>query len=398
MTRVAHVLARDAETAPQGKPAKSVIMLWLAGGPSQLETFDPHPGANIAGGTKAIKTAVDDIQLAAGFEQLADRMADVSLVRSLTSKEGDHERGTYMVMTGYRPDPTVVHPSLGAIACHNFSAAGIEIPRHVSILNTPWPARGGYLGPEYDAFQIGDPRGPLPDVKARVKPKRLETRYGNLDVVERAFARGRAQAVNRTRHAETIQAARTMMTSEQLKAFDIAEEPRELQDRYGDTPFGRGCLVARRLIEQGVRCVEVTLRGWDSHASNHETHTELVGVLDPAFATLIDDLKAHELLDETVILCGGEFGRTPKINRLDGRDHWPHNFSFALAGGGIRGGRVVGESDPEGSEKVVDEQKVANIHATVLEALGIKYAEEIITPIGRPLKLSDGKAIEKLLV
>ncbi|MCA9245866.1 MAG: DUF1501 domain-containing protein [Planctomycetales bacterium] len=398
MTRVADVLAQEAESAPRGKPAKSIILLWLAGGPSQLETFDPHPGKDIAGGTKAIGTSVREVQLAAGFDQLAERMEHVSLVRSLVSKEGDHERGTYNLMTGYRPDPTVLHPSLGAIACHQLSDSGVEIPRHVSILNTPWPARGGYLGPQHDAFQIGDPRGPLPDVKARVLGKRLERRNENLNVVESAFARGRTRAASATRHVETVKAAQTMMTSEQLKAFDIEEEPADLKRRYGDSPFGRGCLVARRLIEQGVRCVQVTLRGWDSHANNHETHTELVAMLDPAFATLIDDLRDRELLEETVVLCGGEFGRTPKINGLGGRDHWPHNFSFALAGGGIRGGRIVGQTDPEGTEKVVEAQQVADLHATVLKALGIDYAKEIITPISRPLRLSDGEPIEKLLV
>ena len=398
MTRVADVLARDAESTPGGKPAKSIILLWLAGGPSQLETFDPHPGTNIAGETKAIDTSVKGIQLAAGLEQLAEQMQHVSLVRSLTSKEGDHERGTYTVMTGYRPDPTVTHPSLGAIACHQLPGTNVEIPRHVSILSTPWTGRGGYLGPENDSFQVGDPRGPLPDVKPRVKDERSQRRNANLGVIENAFSQGRSAAIMRTRHTETVTAAQTMMTSEQLKAFDIADESSKLKQRYGDTPFGRGCLVARRLIQQGVRCVQVSLRGWDSHANNHETHTELLTTLDPAFATLIDDLRQRGLLEETVVLCGGEFGRTPKINPLGGRDHWPHNFSFALAGGGIRGGRVIGETDPAGGQEVAEGHNIADLHATVLKTLGIEYAKEIITPIERPLRLSEGEPISKLLV
>lgn len=188
-----------------------------------------------------------------------------------------------------------------------------------------------------------------------------------------------------------------MMTSAQLRAFEISDEPVAVRAKYGDTPFGRGCLAARRLVEQGVRCVEVTLAGWDSHANNHGTHAQLLQILDPAFAALIQDLRERELLDRTVVLCGGEFGRTPRINPLDGRDHWPHGFSMALAGGGLRGGQVIGETDPEGGKHVADPRGVADIHATVLSALGIGPADEEISPAGRPVKLSEGAVIESLL-
>ena len=202
-----------------------MILLWLSGGPSQLETFDPHPGTTIAGGTKAIATAGKDIQLAEGFEQLADRMGSVTLIRSMVSKEGDHERGTYMMKTGYRPDPTVEHPSIGAICCHELPAGRTDIPRHISILTGRWPSRGGYLGGEYDAFLVDDPRGKLPDVSAPVPGPRELARVNDLDVVERAFARGRRAVVQATLHRETLARARVMMTSEQLKAFDVSQEP-----------------------------------------------------------------------------------------------------------------------------------------------------------------------------
>ncbi len=178
LTPVGELLAQQAERGRE--PARSVILLWLAGGPSQLETFDPHPDSKIAGGTKAIATASKAIQLADGFGHLAEVMDHVSVVRSLVSKEGDHERGTYLMKTGYRPDPTVEHPSIGAICCHELPSGGTEIPRHVSILPGHWPSRGGFLGGEYDAFQVGDPSRPLPDVSNRVDTTRDARRLGDL--------------------------------------------------------------------------------------------------------------------------------------------------------------------------------------------------------------------------
>ncbi len=187
-------------------------MLWLAGGPSQLETFDPHPDTRIAAGTKAIATATRGVQLAQGFEQLADQMGSVALIRSMVSKEGDHERGTYLMKTGYRPDPTVEHPSIGAICCHELPVGRTDIPRHISILTGQWPSRGGFLGGEYDAFQVGDPGQPLPDVTAGVAESRDAARVRDLEVLERAFARGRRARVDATLHRETLARARAMMT------------------------------------------------------------------------------------------------------------------------------------------------------------------------------------------
>ncbi len=397
LTTISEILAHRAEGRAPREPAQSVILLWLAGGPSQLETFDPHPGAAIAGGTTAIDTAVRGMQLAAGLARLAEQMADVSLVRSLVSKEGDHERGTYLVKTGYRPNPTLVHPSLGAICCHRLPVGNTEIPRHISILPNQWPARGGFLGNCYDAFKTSDPAEPVPDVVSRISAERQTARRQDREFVDRVFAQGRSRQTVAVQHGQMIEQAQSMMTSAQLRAFEISDEPVAVRAKYGDTPFGRGCLAARRLVEQGVRCVEVTLAGWDSHANNHGTHAQLLQILDPAFAALIQDLRERELLDRTVVLCGGEFGRTPRINPLDGRDHWPHGFSMALAGGGLRGGQVIGETDPEGGKHVADPRGVADIHATVLSALGIGPADEEISPAGRPVKLSEGAVIESLL-
>jgi hypothetical protein len=395
LTPLGLALARSAEA--QKSPAKSVIVLWMGGGPSQLETFDPKPGTDIAGGTRAIDTAKKGVQLAAGLEQLADQMEHVALVRSLWSQEGDHERGTYTLKTGYRPDPTVTHPSLGAIVCHDLPGAGTEIPRHISIMPTQWPARGGFLGAEFDAFKMYDPADKVPDVTPHVSQERFEARLKDLEVVEAAFAKGRGDRVGATGHKDTMERARKMMSSEQLQAFDVSRESVAIRKEYGDTPFGRGCLAARRLLDVGVRCVEVTLDGWDSHANNHQIHSRLVGVLDPGFAALIRDLKKRDTLKNTVVLCVGEFGRTPIVNALGGRDHWPHSFSAAIAGGGIHGGVVVGESDPAGGKLAKNPVPIANIHATILKALGIDWEQTMKTSIRRTVRRSEGKPIEELV-
>ncbi len=395
LTTAGELLARRADQ--DREPAHSIILIWLAGGPSQLETFDPHPGSRIAAGSRAIETAVRGVPLGEGFQALAEEMPSVALIRSVVGQEGDHERGTTLMKTGYRPDPTAEMPSIGAICCHELEVGSTEIPRHVSILPNLWPSRGGFLGSEYDAFKLQDPKDPLPDIVSSIDELRQTRRVRDLDVVERAFARGRRERLSASLHRETIARARVMMSSDQLKAFDVMDEPRERRLAYGDTPFGRACLAARRLTEVGVRCVEVTLDGWDTHVNNHEVHKERIGILDPALAALIHDLKERGALDRTVVLCAGEFGRTPTLNIFDGRDHWPRGFSVALAGGGIRGGTVVGATDPDGLAPPTDPVSVADIHATILRAVGLDPARENISPIGRPIKLSEGTPIPAIL-
>lgn len=406
LTAAAERLARAEEVQARGKPARSLIVLWMSGGPSQLETFDPHAGSGIAHeGMRAIKTAAKEIELADGLPLIAEQMDSISLVRSLVSKEGDHERAVYNVKTGFRPDPTLMHPSLGSIVCHQLSD-NVEIPRHVSILPGQYPARGGYLGAQFDAFKTYDPIGSVPDVTARVSPARAAKRLEDLqNVVEATFARGRiAKLPERTLHSASIAAARQMMSSEQLKAFEVKQAPESLRNEFGDSAFGRACLAAVQLIEVGVRCVEIELGGWDSHANNLEVVKARCATLDPAFAALIKQLKARNLFDSTVVLWTGEFGRTPKINPAGGRDHWPHGFTAALAGGGIQGGRVIGSTspDPKLDEKqrladVTDPRNVEDLHATILHALGIDFTQEIETPIGRPMAFSKGQVIRELL-
>jgi uncharacterized protein (DUF1501 family) len=291
-----------------------------------------------------------------------------------------------------------VQPSLGSIICHELEDTKVEIPRHVSILSSQWPARGGFIGDKYDAFRTDDPAGSVPDTKPRVPTQRDEMRLNHLDILESEFARGRGSRATSTLHQHTVNAARKMMTSEQLKAFDVSNEPMAVRKKYGATPFGRGCLAARRLIEVGVRCVEVTLSGWDTHVNNTKSCTENLTILDPAFAALISDLRERKLLDSTIVLWAGEFGRTPRMNATGGRDHWPTGFSVAIAGGGIRGGQVIGSTDPNGvSKDPANPITIGEVHATILKQLGIDYTKVHQTPIGRTVKFADGEPIKELL-
>ncbi len=399
LTPLADALSLQSEKG-RGRP-RSVIVLWLQGGASQLETFDPHPDSPVAYGARAIDTALPGVKLGESLVQTAELLPKMTLVRSVVGSEGDHERAVYLGRTGYRIDPSLVHPSLGAVVCHELPDNGLDIPNHISILPSQWPApKGGHLGPRYDAFQIGDPTQPIPDVEAHVNAERLARRRDQLDVLEQSFGRGRASDLDseRTQHRDLMRQARRMMSSEQLAAFDVNQATGAEREAYGDTPFGRGCLAAARLIEVGVRCVEVTLNGWDTHVNNHEQQNARAAILDTAMAALIRDLESRDLLDETVVVCASEFGRTPKLNPVEGRDHWPHAFSFAFAGGGFRRGHVHGSTDPSGEKEAPESPvKVADIHATIQHALGIDPYYEMMTSANRPIAFSDGAVRKEFL-
>ena len=382
----------------------SLITLWMGGGPSQMETWDPHPESSNNLNIKAIDTKVPDLKIAHLLPQMAEQMQHLCVIRSLTSKEGDHERGSYFVQTAYRPDPTVRHPSLGAILTHELPDPKIEIQNSVALSDSQDFAvpRGGYLGDQFDAFRVYDPGQNLQNMRQGVDQSRQVRRLANLGVVSDAFRKGREVRVEGTLHQQTIERALTMMKSDQLKAFEIQDESKETLARYGDTRFGRGCLVARRLVETGVRSIQVTLPGFDTHASNFEGHVTQTKILDPAFASLIQDLADRDLLASTIVLCIGEFGRTPRINPLGGRDHWPHGFSAVIGGGGLAPGRVIGSTsaDNQTDDKPIKPTtpiEIPDLYATILDRMGVEFSKELITPIGRPLKVCPGTPVEQLL-
>ncbi len=380
---------------------RSLITLWMGGGMSQLETFDPHPGTPSGGETKAISTSAPEIQISHLLPQLAEQMHSAMLIRSLHSKEGDHERGTTFVKTGYRPEQTLKYPSIGAIATHELPDPQVEIPMHVSLSADQTFTHGGYLGNEWDAFRIFEPGQGLANLDPYVTKSRQNVRLAGVDLISRRFQRGRELPAQKTLHQDTIDRAVRMMSSDQLKAFQTDDESQELKAAYGNSRFGRGCMVARRLIEVGVRAVEVNLSGFDTHVANHEGHVTQCNIFDPAIATLIRDLRERDLLESTIVLCISEFGRTPAINATSGRDHWPNWFSCMIAGGGFREGTVIGTTPgdiPQAKDAAPsDPVSVPELYATILASLGIDPNYEMMTPIGRPMRFADATPLERLV-
>ncbi len=378
-------------------PRRSLVVVWLAGGPSQVETWDPHPKLAAGAGPAPIDTRVEGLRISGLFPQVAEQVHKLSVIRSLVSKEGDHERATHYVKTGYRPEPTARHPALTA-AVARVRPSALEIPDHVTLGASPWPAWGGFLGPRYDAFKVFEPGGQLTNLRSPIDdPDRRTRRRRGLEAVTRAFESGRRSAVADTRHEETIRRAERMMGSEQVRAFRLDDEPADVRRRYGDSRFGRGCLVARRLVERGVPAVEVSANGFDAHVACFEAHRDLARTVDPALASLIADLDARDLLRTTVLLCIGEFGRTPRLNGFDGRDHWPRGFACLVGGGGLRAGQLIGATDPEGRGRApVAAVPVEDLTATVLAALAIDPEDTLSTPAGRPVPLSAGHPLRRL--
>jgi hypothetical protein len=385
---------------------KSLVILWMNGGMSQLETWDPHPGTQSGGEVKDISTSAKDIRISELLPQMAEQLHSCMLIRSLTSKEGDHERGAAFVKTGYRPEPTLKYPTLGAIAAHELPDPEIEIPQHVALAPGRIVPEGGYLGNQWNAFRVFHPGKGLSNLRSYVTPDRQANRLEGLDVVSQQFKQGRPFGAKRTLHQDTLNKALTMMSSEQLEAFNLDHESSSVKAAYGDTSFGRGCLVARRLVEVGVRSIEVNLSGFDTHVSNHTGHVTQCRILDPAIATLVRELRERDLLESTIVLCISEFGRTPRMNPAGGRDHWPNWFSCLIAGGGFREGVAIGETPHDVFEGKKSDGNlmlpskpvlVPELYATIMSAMGIDFSKEILTPIGRPIRFADAMPSDYLL-
>lgn len=389
---------------------KSLITLWMNGGMSQLETFDPHFQKKLSASdqVRSIDTNVPGLQISHFMPRMAEQMDKVTLIRSMKSPEGDHARGAVFVKTGYRPDPTLNYPSLGAILASQLPDDAVEIPQHVALGTDQFFPRGGYLGNKWDAFRVFDPGRSLTNLKSGVTENRQQLRKQGLDKLAERFRQGRPTADRATLHQSTVERALRMMSSEQLKAFELDEEPAQVKASYGDSRFGRGCLIARRLVEVGVRAVEVSLNGFDTHVNNLSGQQTQADQLDPAMSTLLQDLHDRDLLDSTIVLCITEFGRTPTVNAAGGRDHWPHWFSAVVAGGGFRSGLVVGETPAALPERAKDQKPaeayvpvepifVPQLYATILHAMGLEWDEEMVSPIGRPIRLTDQGPLPQLL-
>ncbi len=411
-------LAADAASSPQRK--RSCILLWMNGGPSQMDTFDLKPGHANGGPYKAIQTSVPGIRISEHLPKLAQLADHLALVRSMSTKEGDHGRASYFLRTGYPPQGQVQYPTLGSLVAKELADEGAELPSFVSIgpfrfLNQA--AYGpGFLGHEYAPLIVGENgRGQV--VRPGMNPEDAALRVKDLDApdgIDRRTADARLGLLNPLNaefidshpggpaeaHRSAFEHAIKLMRSEGVKAFHLDTEPAPLRDAYGRNPFGQGCLLARRLIERGVPFVEVTLNsangmqavGWDTHQQNFEQVKRLSEVLDAGWSTLLRDLQQRGLLESTTIVWMGEFGRTPKINANAGRDHFPNAWTAVLGGGGIKGGSVIGRTSADGNTVEERAVTVPDFIATVCMALGIDPKIQNISNVGRPIRIADPAA------
>ena len=377
--------------------ATSIIVLWMNGGPSHVDTWDPKPGTDVAGPFKAIDTAIAGARICEHLPRLAAQAQRLAILRGLSTREGNHDRARHLVHTGYAPNPTVAHPALGGWVAEELGDPNAELPTFVSIGGPSAPA--GFLGVQYNPFVVRSATKPPQNIERpkNVDEDRFVRRQKALASLESDFATQTGDA-KVTGRREVFAKAVRLMTSSKLKAFDLSAEPVATVASYGDSDFGKGCLLARRLVENGVRYVEVQLDGWDTHQDNFTKTTSLMGALDPGFAGLLDDLAARQMLDRTLVLCLGEFGRTPKINDRDGRDHHPNAWSAVLAGGGLRTGQVIGQTDAK-AEKVVQRPiGMPELFATLAVRIGLNPDQTLVTPLGRPLSITDeGKPMRELM-
>ena len=403
----------------KGPKAKHCILIWLDGGPSHLETFDLKPDApqEVRGPFRAIGTSVAGIQVCELMAGLAARMKDAAIIRSITSPLGEHNLGTHYLLTGYPPTPALDYPAIGSVVAH-LDESKHPLPGHVAVpsfgVGGQRISGNGYLPQAVRPFEVGgDPSKPNfrvqdLDLYPGLDANRTDRRREYLAALERFTG-----DIDGTRSVpateEPLAAAYRLIASAEAKAaLDLSREPAEVRAKYGPRTIGQSTLLARRLVEAGVPFVTVNYPGWDTHQNLYTQLKEgytgakvavgLIPSLDLALSALIDDLTDRGLLDETLVIVMGEFGRTPKLNTQGGRDHWPRVFSVLLAGGGVRGGQVIGASDATGESPKDRPITPADLAATIFALLGIDPHRLLHTSDGRPIHISrDGKVVRELL-
>jgi len=392
---ISQLLAR---TLPGQASAEHVILFWNSGGMSHLDTWDPKPGRKTQGEFNPIKTSVEGMEISEIFPQLAKQMHHAALIRSIAGTNGDHGRAQYELQTGFNQSPNILHPGFGSLVVHEREPLG-DLPALVSISGQA--ARAGYLGQTCEAYFVGRPGDKDPYLAF---PEGISHARGmqRLQILEKMNRRSSDQiGASELKASDTaLKDAVALMESPALKAFDLEEEKTQTIERYGDTEFGRGALLARRLVEKGVRFVQVNRGGFDNHGNIFQAMRDHGGVMDPAIASLISDLKANGMLGKTLVVVLSEFGRTPRINDGGGRDHWARCFSAMMAGGGVKGGTIVGASDKDGMEPADRPVQVPDLHASLCHALGISLSKELYTPQGRPMRLvrKEANPIRELFV
>lgn len=399
------LLADDKTTSSKktGKKAKHLILLFMEGGPSQLETFDPRPGKKAGAPYKVIETKVPNFTPSEHLKNIAKQAEDLCLIKTMSSKEGNHSRAQYLLRTGYIPNPTLKHPSLGSIVANELGDPEFDLPNFVKLRGAPFPA--GYLGTEHNPFVISRPGQKIENLEyaRNVDKKRMDRRMKLVKAMEKDFAKTHGTEATDA-HKAVYDKARRLMDSPLRKKFYLEDEPDRVRKTYGKGTFADSCIIARRLIEAGVPAVEITLGGWDTHDDGFNRVKNLCGQLDQPWAALVRDLKQRGLWDETIVLWMGEFGRTPRITPTEGRGHWPNNFCAVLGGGGVKGGQVIGEVDADGQgrdskgKKLFDEEvSPMNLYATLAHLMGWNTKKEYHAG-ARPVWLVDkeAKPVEKV--
>ena len=380
-------------SAVSGGKAKNVIYLFMAGGMSHVDTFDPKPKKkDVMGKTEAIPTKADGIMLGHYLAKTAAVADKLCVINSMNSTQGAHEQGAYIMHTSYDMRGTIKHPSLGSWVVKLGGRIHPELPGFVAVNSSPDHTGGGFLGAKFAAAPIGSPDQGLQDSKRSgdVSPEDFERRLTLADKMNRQF-HGRYPNADVKAYEELYREAIALMNSKDLNAFDLGKESQATRSLYGSGRFAQGCLLARRLVENGVRFVEVQLGGWDTHYDNFTGVAGRCKEFDQAYAALIADLDKRGILDETLVVVATEFGRTPEIKaeHQDGRDHHPGAFSCVLAGGGVKGGIVHGETDASGGKVRDGLTTVQDFNATIAYALGLPYDTIIMSPTKRPFKIAD---------
>lgn len=376
---------------------KSAILLWMGGGPSTIDLWDMKPGAPTGGEFQPINTTGGG-QICEHLPQLAQQMHHLSIVRSMSTREADHARGRYYMHTGFVPNPSVQHPSYGSLIAHELidQQPDLEIPPFVAVGGGS--VGPGFLGMSWAPFVVNS-NGRVNDLQMGLNQQRLMQRMATLKVIEEGFIKQRRGAAAED-HAKILDKTLSLMTSQQMQAFKVAEESQQIRERYGENNFGRGCLLARRLVEAGVPFVEVDFGGWDNHQGIFATlRDNKLPILDTAFSALVEDLEQRGLLADTAIIWMGEFGRTPRINGNAGRDHWARAWSVVVGGAGFTGGQVIGQTNEDGTRVTSEPYTAQDLMASVCHSLGIPLGKTFTSRSGRPMKLANGgKVIDELFV
>ena len=394
------VLANAAETPATKSKHKSCILLWMEGGASHKDTFDLKPDSKGAGDFKPIATSAPGVQISEHLPKLAKLMHTGVIVRGMSTPEGAHGRAKYYGHTGYREGQGgITYPSLGAIASLELGSSSASVPNFVAIGGRSYGS--GFLGPKHQPLQVQNPDKGVEDLKAIISEGQFNKRVGLLQEMESAFFKEyKADAI--TDHKTAYERAVKLMQSKEAKSFDLALEPAESRAKYGKGRFADGVLMARRLVEIGVPFIEVSLGGWDTHMDNFDRVKKLSGEIDSPMSALITDLQERGLLDSTLIVWMGDFGRTPNINTKGakpGRDHFPKAWSLAMFGGGIKGGQIIGKTDKEGAEVVERKTTAQDCLATFCDVLSIDHTKKNDTPTGRPITIVEKpNAFTKMIV